>query len=88
MAWYDEILGDQEGDYDVGTSANYGTPTNVSPDMLSNLFDSFNGLDLSGINLSNIFGDQPGDFPTTGSELKNWDAILGNDQALKELFGG
>ena len=57
MAWYDEILGDQEGDYDIGTSANYGTPTNASPDMLNNLFDSFGGVDLSAIDFSNIIGD-------------------------------
>lgn len=52
MAWYDEILGDQEGDYDVGTSANYGTPSNLFDYDFSKLFDSFGGND--NVDFSNL----------------------------------
>ena len=52
MAWYDEILGDQEGDYDVGTSANYGTPSNLYDYDFSKLFGSFGGDD--NVDFSNL----------------------------------
>ena len=44
-----EVYGDQPGDYDIGTKANYGDITKLFDYDFSNLFDSFGGVDLSSI---------------------------------------
>lgn len=65
MAWYDEILGDQEGDYDF--SGSFGNVSNLfgGPEV-QNLLD-LNALQSIGGDIFDFIGDQAGDFDLTGS---------------------